>query len=169
MQDSEDCQDLWMEHWMNLYGDRLVRYAFVITRDPELAQDVAQESFLKLMLFHRRRPAETVSPAWLFKVARNQAFDMLKQNPVPDPSTLARFRDDGPIWLPILLRQMLSELSVLDRECLWLFYYADWPTKDIAHYLKVSPGAVRGRLLRARRRLQQLWEVDQDGHEFPKG
>lgn len=158
-----------MERWIDLYGDRLVRYAFVITKDSGLAQDVAQESFLKLMLLHRRQPSEIVSPAWLFKVARNQAFDLLKQNPVPLEPTLSRFREDNPIWLPILLRQMLSDLSTLDRECLWLFYYADWPTKEIARYLKISPGAVRGRLLRARRRLQQLWEVDQDEHEFPKG
>lgn len=168
MESGNGSPDAWMEQWINLYGDRLVRYAFVITRDRELAQDVVQESFLKLFVFHRRHPHDTVSPGWLFKVTRNQAFDAMKThivstNRLPEQST-----DDTHVWLPVLFRQILSELPVLDRECLWLFYYADWPTKDIAHHLGISPNALRGRLLRSRRRLQQLWEVDHDACKFPQ-
>ncbi len=168
MTENQGGTDEWMERWINLYGDRLVRYVFIITRDRELAQDVVQESFLKLMLFHRRHPNETISPGWLFKVARNQAFDAMKTTILPTDHVPDQPSDDTHIWLPIQMRQILSELPVLDRECLWLFYYADWPTKDIAHHLGISPGALRGRLLRSRRRLQQLWEVKDHECEFPK-
>lgn len=151
----------WLDLWVDRYGDRLVKYAFVITRDYHLAQDVTQETFLRLYQFRARSPERDVVPGWLFTTLRRLALTALKRRhhwvgleghhtAVPDTA----------VWLPAAFQDMMQHLSVADRECIWLFYYNDWTTDAIARHLGQSPGAVRGRLMRARRRLRALWEGD---------
>jgi RNA polymerase sigma-70 factor (ECF subfamily) len=161
-----DLGDEWIDSWIARWGDRITRYAFVLLRDSHLAQDVAQETFLRLYQMHIRHPDRAMQPAWLFTVARRYAFDLMRHHDrtvpwdmVPDDQVNHQHPGVGN---GILLQDLLEHLAPLDRECLWLFYYLDWTTNQIAQHLKITPGAARGRLLRARRRLHELWEVDSD-------
>jgi len=52
--------------------DGLYRYLANLTGDPDLAADVAQECFIRLV---ERRPAEHQLRAWLFRVATNLVRD----------------------------------------------------------------------------------------------
>ena len=101
--------ELYLEH-----APRLTRWMTAYTRDPELAQDVVQEAFLRLAkeLAAGRRPDN--APAWLALVARNLATSRARRNatalrfenrldrpsaPVnPASAALAAERGDG--WLP---------------------------------------------------------------------
>ncbi len=174
MDPNPDSLDEWIEPWMSLWANKITRYAFVLVCDQDLAQDVAQETFMKLLLFHRRYPRRSVTVGWLFKVARHLAFDTLRRHrrhprsdngKIDGDDTTNVNQSDSHVWMPILFRDLLERLPADDRECLWLFYYADWSTEQIARHLHIPPGTVRARLLRSRRRLKILWEVDE--HERP--
>lgn len=61
------------------YGDTLYGVAFKVVRDEELAQDVVQESFVKIW-----KKSDTYDPSkaklftWLFRIIRNTAIDKLR-------------------------------------------------------------------------------------------
>ena len=55
------------------------------------------------------------------------------------------------------VRDALARLKPEDRECLYLFYYAELPTAAIAAHLRLPAATVRSRLWRARRRFLAAW------------
>ncbi len=69
--DSRD--DDWMSELITHWGDPIVRFAQMYTGNPDLAQDVAQETFARLLVWRRQYPGRAFRPGWLFAVARNVA------------------------------------------------------------------------------------------------
>ena len=61
------------------YSIGIYRYALSILKRPSLAEDVLQETFLRLLT----RPAPGLTPekaqAWLYRVARNLCIDILRR------------------------------------------------------------------------------------------
>ncbi len=57
----------------------LLRYALGLTGDRELAQDTVQEAFLALIRGARNGTQPDSLAAWLFRVTRNRAKDLLKK------------------------------------------------------------------------------------------
>lgn len=60
------------------YEQPLLRYAARITGDAETAQDVVQDTFLKLCLANRDTIEGYLAP-WLYRVCRNRALDVRKK------------------------------------------------------------------------------------------
>lgn len=64
--------------WYEQYKNGIFRYALSILKDPHLAEDVLQETFLRLL-----SGRYTVHPgkeqAWLYKVAHNLCCDILRK------------------------------------------------------------------------------------------
>ena len=155
----------WIETWIRDWSDKLTRYAWQMTADRQLAQDVAQETFLRLYVFHARHPMRDITPSWLFTVAKNVARDLLRSTHATSPLVDADMVEDAKSLaapLSLAVQDILTRLAPDDRECLYLFYYADLSTDDIARHLGISRGAVRARLFRARQRFQSQWEDHSD-------
>ena len=148
----DDVLSTWMARW----GDRLVRYAHFLVNDPDMAQDIAQEAFLRLYV-HVGRTGEEPRVAWLFTVAKNLAHDARRHR---RPSELVWDRPDPNADRALVaasVRDALARLKPEDRECLYLFYYAELPTAAIAAHLRLPAATVRSRLWRARRRFLAAW------------
>lgn len=154
----------WITGWVESWGDRMTQFAYGLVQDTMIAQDVVQEAFLRLYQWHRRHPGGEISVGWLYTVTRNLAFDALrdkKRRPlILDEAgaidSLAERDADGTRESAVL--EVLETMDAEDRECLSLFYYADFSTKEIARRLKLSEGSVRTRLYRARLRFKELWK-----------
>ena len=155
----------WMEGWISSYGDRITRFAEVLCGSPEGAQDIAQETFFRLMVFHRRHPDRAILPGWLFTVARNLYHSTRRANKgvvlVDQCADLPGDADLPDDRLSVL--QAMDQLPEVDRECLWLFYYGDLTIDEVARQLRISPGAVKGRLYRARDRFARVWRGEGNG------
>lgn len=165
--DPQESGEAWVANWIATWGDRVVRYAHFLTGDPGLAQDVAQESFLRLHLFHRRHPDRTVSPAWLFTVARHASADLVRRRgpvrPVPDMELVAAGSAEIPL-AAMSVREVLARLPQDDRLCLYLFYYMGLTSQEIGQHLGLPAATVRARLSRARQRFKGQWGEDSNVH-----
>lgn len=71
-------QDNWINLALNQYEGPLLRYAMTFTRDLGRAQDVVQDTFLKLLKEDRSKIEDHLAP-WLFKVCRNRALEILRK------------------------------------------------------------------------------------------
>ena len=147
-----------VETWVVAWGDRITRFAHSLTLDPALAQDVAQETFLRLLVWQRQHPLADPGPAWLFTVARNVAIDQLRRRRTSAVREQASAPTDPDLAQRLAVRDAVAALPPGDRACLWLFYYGDLSVAEIGSTLHLSPTAVKARLHRARRRFAAIWD-----------
>lgn len=133
----------------------LLRFAFVLTADMALAEDLLQEALLKT---HRRwqRVCETDRPeAYLRRVVINEylSWRRLRRNSeapidhVPDQVSLdaveATIVERDQLW------RALATLPRRQRAVLVLRHYEDLPDEQIAHVLGCSQSTVRSLARRA--------------------
>ena len=143
----------WHEHEAELRGYLLHRVG-----DPNLADDLVQDVFLKAMRYGQGFCVLDNPRAWLFQVARNTLVDKLRldRNAVPLPDDLVEeLHETAPVdALTECLLLILAELAAEDSDILMQCdlngvkqqVYAD------AHGLSLS--ATKSRLLRARQRMR---------------
>ena len=89
------------------HGSELLGFLVRATRDRQLAEDVLQEAFLRLVREARSGRSPSDPRAWLFRVAANQVVSAARRR-----ATVAR-------WAPFLPRgadSPSSEAVVLERE-----------------------------------------------------
>jgi len=147
------------------YQNRLYRYLLRLTANRAVAEDLFQETWLKVITrIHRyddRRPFEP----WLFSVARNLAIDHLRKvapESLDEPSEtgeaeIARLGADEPGSLQRLLEQerqgllekRLEELPALYREALSLRFEEEMSFEEIAEVLAAPLSTVKSRVQRA--------------------
>lgn len=141
------------------HGGDLVRFFLIRSRDPDAAQDLANETFYRIFAKARTfEPSKRFRP-WFFTVALNvwRAWQRRRKPPEVPLDRLPEAAEEQPPPPPGRDRavQLLSQLSDIDREILVLRHYEGLKLKDIARQLGLSPGAVYTRLFRALEKLRE--------------
>jgi RNA polymerase sigma-70 factor (ECF subfamily) len=67
------------EKWVDDYGDILFRYACVRLRDPSLAEDVVQETFLAGWKARGKFSGHSTEKGWLFGILKHKITDQLRR------------------------------------------------------------------------------------------
>nr|BAL52367.1 RNA polymerase sigma-70 factor, ECF subfamily [uncultured Planctomycetota bacterium] len=148
------------------HGREVWSIVFARWLNAEVANDICQETFLRLWQQWQQGEQIRNPRAWLLRVARNLAEDYGKsafqrngtQAPEYLATTLSERQESPPERLQrqealALVRRYLQELSPSDRELLTLRYGLDYSVEQIAEALGVNVAAVHMRLTRARQRL----------------
>ena len=147
------------------YQNRLFRYLVRFTADRAAAQDLFQETWLKVITrIHRYDDSRPFEP-WLFSVARNLAVDHLRKaspESLDEPSPageakIARLGADEPGSLERLLERerrgqlerRLEELPALYREALSLRFEEEMTFEEMAQVLAAPVSTVKSRVQRA--------------------
>ena len=132
------------------------------------AEELLQETFLRVYLQRARYRPRGTFRTWLYTIARNLALDRLRRHGLgeaePAPGSLEAIPDPDPGPLRRLegrealgrLEEALAKLPPGQREVLLLARYAGLGHAEIAEVTGSSPGAVRVALHRALRALRQL-------------
>lgn len=140
--------------------------------DPALAEDLAQEVFLRAWLHAPRDVAEERVRAWLFRVARNVAIDALRaRRPHVDASvldaldahTVGEVADHDE---RLAIEAALAQLPARERALVTLQFAGYGPT-DAARLLQTTPEAARKRLTRARERFRVAYDGLRPADEPP--
>jgi RNA polymerase sigma-70 factor (ECF subfamily) len=150
-----------------------------MVRDRALAEDLAQETFVKaLNALDSYRPEFKFS-SWLFKIANNVAIDHLRRRQLetlsldgsPDALTPREVDESRPIVpdraetplqeveareLGAAIEQAIGKLRPEYRACIILRHIEDRPYEDIAEILNLPLGTVKTYLHRARAELKDI-------------
>jgi RNA polymerase sigma-70 factor (ECF subfamily) len=151
---------------IELYQGRVARFVRSMLRDDDEWEDVAQATFVKMILGISRLRSEEIFESWLFRIARNSSLDHLRRRKwrrifIPWEPRHAEIIAPGPNFKNMQLDQVeraLTELPLEQRELILLMRENDWSYGDLARIIGVSTSAVRSRLFRARSRLRALME-----------
>ncbi len=148
------------------YYRPLASFLFRMLDDVQLAQDIAQDCFVKLHLAMKNGQSLENVRAWLYRVATNAALD-------------ERRRRRRITWMPLLAGSDRREAEYLDPEdqvalrdrlqrtlagvspnltvCLLLHLHHGFSHDEIAAILGISSGAARTRLQRGREAFKARW------------
>lgn len=148
------------------YGNDVYRTAFVILKSKELAEDVYQETFLKVTKYYESFRKESSIKTWIIGIAVNICRDYMRSSwkkrvIVSDEfPTLASDSDtEALIEKRNEKRELINAIMKLPdkyREIIQLFYYQELDVKDIGEILKIPGGTVKSRLFKARNLLHEM-------------
>jgi len=128
------------------------------SQQPTLADDLAQETFLRALRYAHSFRGEARFSTWVYRIARNVCYDHMNAANTPlSLDEVAEPRTDGaPRNTRLELEQALAWLPAEQREALVLVRLHGLPYAEVATVLGCSPGAARTRVCRALQRLRQL-------------
>lgn len=150
---------------MDEYGDSVLRMCYVYLRDYQLAEDMAQETFIRVYQHYGEFKNQSSIKTWILKIAINLCKNQMRMNwwkcrsgkELPETDT-------DEYYDSFLDRQMvLSEIGKLPakyKEVILLYYYQELTISEIANLLNEKESTIKTRLVRARNRLKpELAEV----------
>ena len=154
------------------HQEAVFRLAYLLLGDPDEAQDIAQETFIRA--FHhlgRFDPARPPRP-WLLRIASNLTRNRQRANgryfaalgrfarsePQVDGEKLNKGilqrEDSQAVW------QAIRHLKPVFQETLYMRYFLELSETEMAEALDVATGTVKSRLHRAAQRLREVIERD---------
>ncbi|WP_295409146.1 RNA polymerase sigma factor SigZ [uncultured Thiocystis sp.] len=145
----------WSTHEAELRG-----YLRHRLNDPQDAEDLLHDAFLKVLQQGRRFCAVANPRAWLFQVTRNTLTDRFRAHrthlTLPDDLPASASATPAPVDdLHQCLPRVLAELSETDRFALTLCDIEGQSQQVLADRLGISLPGAKSRVQRARARLQQ--------------
>lgn len=141
------------------YATAVRSFLFRMARTRELADDLLQQTFLRLAEKGPSLRPDSDLRAWLFAVARNAYRDTLRRNLeyYPEEGVLTALPSHSPeAEAQLVVRDLelaLGSLRPDDREILLLIAVEGLDHDTVARILGLEPATMRQRLSRARARL----------------
>lgn len=143
------------------YGNKLLRTCYLILKNKEEAEDLVQETFIKV--FNKIDTFEEKSGlyTWIYAIALNLCRDRMraKEDFIELKDQLIGNEDvEAQIEINIdreLLRKEIFEMNPLYREILVLFYYEDLSIREISNLLDEKEGTIKSKLSRGRNILKE--------------
>lgn len=151
------------EQSFRLFYERTARqlqaYLLSATGSPSAAEDLLQESYLRLIRADARVNDDDHRRRYLFRIATNLLRDRHRRRR-PDRAELLEARDpadqEADIQRRADLAGVLRELKPRERQLLWLAYVEGLSHLEIAAATGLASGSIRPLLFRARRRMAEL-------------
>ena len=155
------------------HQEAVFRLSYLLLGDPDDAEDIAQETFLRawnhLKRFDTMRPLRP----WLLSIASNLASNRrrsagrylsaltraFRNEPISSTSIeekSTRHMEASHLW------KAVQTLSVPDQQIVYLRYFLDLSVAETAEVLRIAEGTVKSRLSRALDRLRGIIQ-----HDFP--
>ena len=150
---------------MNEYGDSVLRMCYVYLKDYQLAEDVAQETFVRVYQHYEEFRNQSSIKTWILKIAINLCKNQMRTHWWKDRSDQELLEaDTSESYDSFLDRQLvLNEIAKLPakyKEVILLYYYQELAISEIASLLNEKESTIKARLVRARRKLKpELAEV----------
>lgn len=154
-----------VDHLIVQYQHRLMRYLLFLTGDREIAEDLFQETWMKVLTRGSQYNGAARFDTWLFTVARNLLIDLRRKRSMVSLEDLCTGEDEGyafqiPSDAPNPFDRYRSQeearriaaalllLEPLQREVLVLRFHEELSLEEIATVTRTPLSTVKSRLYR---------------------
>src|SRR5580704_7770470 len=154
-----------LDHLIELYQHRLLRYLLFLTGKREVAEDLFQETWMRVLLRGGQYNGKARFDTWLFTIARNLVIDLSRKRTMASLDEMSDATDDGRAFEiategPSPLEQfqiredraevaeVLLKLEPNYREVLVLRFHEEMSLEEIANVTRAPLSTVKSRLYR---------------------
>jgi len=147
------------------YQAPLQRYLYRLTGDSELAQDLAQDTFVQAYKSILKTDSELSLRAWLYKIAENNARQYFRRKKLISFLPFSGTAKDEPVAADsagdreksMAIEEALLKIPQKIRACLVLHFVEGFKYREISEILGISEEAVRKRVSRGSLEFRQLF------------
>lgn len=163
------------------YQDRLIGFFFHLVRDRTMAEDMAQEVFLRIFRSRERYTASARFSTWLFRIAHNLASNqrrgLARRREIPlvatsesdegnrpegeilaEKSALMPTRQLDSKEMQEIVRAALESLNERQKTAILLHKFQGMSYEDIGEIMELNVVAVKSLLSRGRSKLREALE-----------
>lgn len=143
-------------------SERIYRVLLRITRDPDRASDLAQETYLKAFSKIAQFNGRSSLATWLYRIAVNEALHAARRAAVAESASASLHATqstkgaEDPATTRLDIAEALDQLSEADRAILVLRYQEGLDYAAISEITGLADGTIASRLNRARQRLRDF-------------
>jgi RNA polymerase sigma-70 factor, ECF subfamily len=149
---------------LDRYEGKVYRLCSAMLRDPTQAEDVAQESWVRIWKALPTYNGRASLSTWIYAIARNRcltaianrsqlvSWDVVELEPEAQTLQIAAAETED---RTALLRELVDLLPERYRRTLTLYYYEDRSVSEVAEMLAIPEGTVKTLLYRARAALAE--------------
>lgn len=147
---------------INLYGNRLARTLFLMTKDKSEAEDIVQETFIRVFKNIKNFRGNSSIYTWIYRISQNIAKDRFaaknSSTAYEDSIELSQDNIEEIIITGIdreILRMEIDRLKFLYKQVIVLFYFEDLTIREISEILEEKETTIRSKLHRGRKLLKK--------------
>lgn len=154
-----------LDQLIEIYQHRLLRYLLFLTGKREVAEDLFQETWMRVLLRGAQYNGKARFDTWLFTIARNLVIDLSRKRTMSSLDEMSEGREDerpfeiameGPSPLEQFqsredsaeVAEVLLKLEPNYREVLMLRFYEELSLDEIASLTRAPLSTVKSRLYR---------------------
>jgi len=143
------------------YGNKLLRTCYLILNDREEAEDVVQETFIKVFNKIDTFKEKSGLYTWIYAIALNLSRDRMRiKQDMLELKDEWIGNDDVESHVEInfdreQLRKEIFEMNSLYKEVLVLFYFEELSIREISNLLNEKEGTIKSKLSRGRNMLKE--------------
>ncbi len=154
-----------LDHLIDLYQHRLLRYLLFLTGKREVAEDLFQETWMRVLLRGAQYNGKARFDTWLFTIARNLVIDLSRKRTMASLDEMSEGgEDERPFEIAITgpspleqfqsredcaeVGEVLLKLEPTYREVLVLRFYEELSLEEIAAVTRAPLSTVKSRLYR---------------------
>lgn len=157
------------------YKDGLQIYLCSVTGNVFVAEELTEETFVKIMVKKPRFSGKSSFKTWLYTIGRNTAIDFLRKNSrnvEVSVEELLELRSEERLLEEAYIKdeekrelhKALKKLPLIYRQALWLTYFEELSNKETASIMKKSVHNIETILYRARKALKE--ELEKEGFVY---
>jgi len=160
-------------HQASLYS-----YILRLSGRPDIAEDIVQDAFVRILANLGRFDPRFRFSTWLFTIAKRLYVNaMQKHRPVYDSDVVGAARGNSfePSAPAITAEERARSREYLDtalaglneeqRQIMLLFHQQEWPIARIADYMNMPEGTIKSHLHRGRKKMRRLYEETEQNAE----
>lgn len=163
--------------WYILHSDAIFKYILLLIRNPQEAEDLTHETFIKAFNGYHLFQYQSNEKTWLFRIAHNVTMDyMRKQKPISLLKELIDFRNDPTTDSPEEIVQinertneiieMIGKLKRSYSQVILLRKVHGFSIKETMQILNWSESKVKSTLPRALMAFEK--QLAKEGYEYEK-
>ncbi len=155
------------------YKDGLIIYLNNFTNNIHIAEELAEDTFVKLGIKKPRNTEKSSFKTWLYVIGRNIAIDYLrkksksKEIPINDNMIFEQesieqsyIKEEN----KLLIHKVMRKLKLEYKQVLWLTYFEGFTNKEIAKIMKKNLHNIETLVYRARLSLKS--ELEKEGFSY---
>ena len=154
------------------YKDGLILYLNGFVSNIHLAEELAEDTFVKLGVKKPRDSKKCSFKTWLYTIGRNVAIDYIRKSKRIQHEELSEFVSDGETLekayireeQKIIVHRAMLKLKPEYRQVLWLIYFEGMSNKDASIIMKKSVHNIEVLVYRARLALKS--ELEKEGFTY---